>query len=153
MQILPCRLVVQGKRKMKQALAIFASGEAEGPRAAQMRYYLGLSYYKKADYDSAARHLELSLAGRVDQAGVNDVRFYLATCLEKIGQLPEHRTPVKGVLHASPVARGVRSRPGGRGDGSDCHISSKRPECEAPAPRRRRRCPTALDSGRNGPVG
>lgn len=76
--------------------------EAEGPRSAQMRYYLGLSYYKKANYDVAARQLELSLAGRVDQSGVTDVRFYLASCLENIGQLEQARTEYDKFASANP---------------------------------------------------
>ena len=66
--------------------------QAEGARAAEMRYHLGVALYKKGDPEEAASVLTLALAGRVEQAGFTDTRFYLAAALEQLGRYAEART-------------------------------------------------------------
>ena len=57
--------------------------EDEGPRAAMMRYYLGVARFKTQAYQDAVHQLELALAGRVARSGTEDARFYLASALEQ----------------------------------------------------------------------
>ena len=69
--------------ELRRALAY----EDEGPRAAQMRYYLGVALVKTGAAKEARHELELALAGRVEQAGAADARYQLATALEASGEL------------------------------------------------------------------
>lgn len=84
--------------ELRRALAY----EEEGPRAAQMRYYLGRTMLTQSDTEGALRQLELAIAGRVDQAGVVDARFYLATALEKLGRFEEARAEFDRFANANP---------------------------------------------------
>ncbi len=63
----------------------------EGERAAQMRYYLGISLSRQGSQEEAVRQLELAIAGRVEQAGIDDARFHLANTLVQFGRLEEAR--------------------------------------------------------------
>lgn len=74
--------------ELKRGLAY----QAEGARAAEMRYYLGVALYKKGEPEEAASYLSLALAGRAEQAGYSDIRFYLASALEQLGRYAEART-------------------------------------------------------------
>lgn len=74
--------------ELRRALAY----EEEGPRAAQMRYYLGVALVKTKEPDKGKRELELALAGRVEQSGAVDARFWLATALEASGDVAAART-------------------------------------------------------------
>ncbi|HWN70867.1 MAG TPA: tetratricopeptide repeat protein, partial [Haliangium sp.] len=58
--------------------------EDNGPRTAQMRYYLGVALFKQRDHEEAVRQLELAIAGRVEKI---DVRYYLAAALDGLGEL------------------------------------------------------------------
>ena len=86
--------------ELRRALAY----EQEGPRAAQMRYYLGVSQYRIGEYEDAARQLELALAGRIDQVGdiYGDARFYLAASLEALGRNEEARAAYDKFASAQP---------------------------------------------------
>src|SRR5262249_7641634 len=64
--------------ELKRALAF----EEDGPRAAQMHYYYGVSLVKQGDYQEAVRQLDLALAGGVERSVGSDARFHLATALE-----------------------------------------------------------------------
>jgi tetratricopeptide (TPR) repeat protein len=76
--------------------------EEEGPRAAQMRYYLGVAEAKTGGFEDGAHQLELALAGRVDENGVVDARFYLAYALEKLGKLGEAKAEYDKFASAQP---------------------------------------------------
>lgn len=90
--------------ELKRALGY----EEEGPRAAMMRYYLGVALVKTAkdakDAEDGAKQLELALAGRVDESGVVDARFYLATALEKLGKLDDARAEFDKFANAQPTS-------------------------------------------------
>jgi len=73
--------------------------EQEGPRAAQMRYYLGVALVKTGESEDGARQLELSLAGLVDES---DTRYYLAIAYEKLGRLDEARGEYDKFATANP---------------------------------------------------
>lgn len=84
--------------ELKRALGY----EEEGPRAAQMRYYLGVAQVKTGAAEDGAKQLELALAGRVEQSGVVDARFWLASAHEKLGRLDEARTEYDRFATANP---------------------------------------------------
>lgn len=63
----------------------------EGDRAAQMRYYLGISLSHQGSQDEAVQQLELAISGNVEQAGINDARFHLGNTLVQDGRLDEAR--------------------------------------------------------------
>jgi tetratricopeptide (TPR) repeat protein len=84
--------------ELKRALAY----EEEGPRAAQMRYYLGVALVKTKEPEKGKRELELALAGRVEQSGAVDARFWLATALEAMGDLAAARTEYDKFASAQP---------------------------------------------------
>lgn len=95
--------------ELRRALAY----EEEGPRAAQMRYYLGIALVKTGAAKDARHELELALAGRVEQAGAVDARYYLATALEALGELDAARTEYDRFASAaptSPLALGARRK-------------------------------------------
>lgn len=85
--------------ELKRALAY----EEEGPRAAQMRYYLGVALVKTREPEKGKRELELALAGRVEQSGAVDARFWLATALEAMGDLAGARTEYERFASAQPA--------------------------------------------------
>lgn len=68
---------------LKRALAY----EDDGPRAAQMRYYYGVSLAKQGDYAEASRQLELAIAGGAERTVGTDARFFLANSLEMLRQM------------------------------------------------------------------
>jgi tetratricopeptide (TPR) repeat protein len=84
--------------ELKKALAY----EEEGPRAAQMRYYLGVALVKSGEPDKARRELELALAGRVEQTGAVDARYWLAAALEAMGEVELARTEYDRFASAQP---------------------------------------------------
>jgi len=95
--------------ELRRALAY----EEEGPRAAQMRYYLGVALVKTGAAKDARHELELALAGRVEQSGNVDARYYLATALEAIGELDAARTEYDRFASAAPqssLAVGARRK-------------------------------------------
>jgi TolA-binding protein len=65
--------------------------EDNGPRTAQMRYYLGVALFKQRDHEEAVRQLELAIAGRVEKQGMSDVRYYLAAALDGLGEFDKAR--------------------------------------------------------------
>jgi tetratricopeptide (TPR) repeat protein len=85
--------------ELRRALAY----EEEGPRAAQMRYYLGVALVKTREPEKGKRELELALAGRVEQSGALDARFWLATAREAIGDLAAARTEYDRFASAQPT--------------------------------------------------
>lgn len=85
--------------ELRRALAY----EEEGPRAAQMRYYLGVALVKTKEAEKGKRELELALAGRVEQSGAVDARFWLATALEATGDLAAARTEYDRFASAQPT--------------------------------------------------
>ena len=95
--------------ELRRALAY----EEEGPRAAQMRYYLGVALVKTGAAKDARHELELALAGRVEQSGAVDARYYLASALETLGELDAARTEYDRFASAapqSPLAVGARRK-------------------------------------------
>jgi len=85
--------------ELRRALAY----EEEGPRAAQMRYYLGVALVKTKDPGKGKHELELALAGRVEQSGAVDARFWLATALEAMGDVAAARTEYERFASAQPT--------------------------------------------------
>lgn len=84
--------------ELKRALAY----EEEGPRAAQMRYFLGVALVKTGAAEDGIKQLELALAGRVDQGGVVDARFWLGNAYEKLQRFGEARTEYDRFATANP---------------------------------------------------
>jgi tetratricopeptide (TPR) repeat protein len=84
--------------ELKKALGY----EEEGPRAAQMRYYLGVAEVKTGVSDDGAHQLELALAGRVDESGVADARYWLAAAYEKLGKLTDAKAEYDKFATANP---------------------------------------------------
>jgi tetratricopeptide (TPR) repeat protein len=84
--------------QLKRALGY----EAEGPLAAQIRYYLGVALVKTNSAEDGARQLELSLAGSVDENSVIDARYYLGIAFEKLGRLDEARAEYDRFATANP---------------------------------------------------
>lgn len=84
--------------ELRKALAY----EEEGPRAAQMRYYLGVALVKTGEPEKARRELELALAGRVEQTGAADARYWLASALEGMGELDLARTEYDRFASSQP---------------------------------------------------
>jgi tetratricopeptide (TPR) repeat protein len=84
--------------ELKRALGY----EEEGPRAAQMRYFLGVAMIKTGAPADGIKQLELALAGRVEQSGVADARFWLATAFEKLQRLEEARAEYDRFATANP---------------------------------------------------
>jgi TolA-binding protein len=79
----------------KRASAAFKKAlgfEDEGPRAAQMHYYYGVSVHKQGDYAEAARQLEAALAGGAERTIGSDARYYLAGAYEQLRQFDKART-------------------------------------------------------------
>jgi TolA-binding protein len=79
----------------KRAAASFKKGltyEEEGPRAAQMRYYYGVSLHKLGDFSEASRQLELSIAGGAERTVAGDARYYLAGAYEQLRQFDKARS-------------------------------------------------------------
>ena len=74
--------------ELKRALAY----EEEGPRAAQIRYYYGVSLHKLGDYAEAQKQLELAIAGGVERTVGVDARYYLASACEALLQIDRART-------------------------------------------------------------
>ncbi|HVV82330.1 MAG TPA: tetratricopeptide repeat protein [Kofleriaceae bacterium] len=84
--------------ELRKALAY----EDEGPRAAQMRYYLGVALVKTGEAEKARHELELALAGRVEQTGAVDARYWLASALEAMGELDLARTEYERFASSQP---------------------------------------------------
>ncbi len=79
-------------KRASQALKKALSYEEEGPRAAQMHYYYGVSVHKQGDYAEAARQLELAIAGGAERSVGPDARYYLAGAYEQLRQFDRART-------------------------------------------------------------
>ncbi len=67
---------------LKRALAY----EGDGPRAAQMHYYLGVSLHKPGDSAEASPELDKAIDGGVERTVGPDARYYLASALEMLRQ-------------------------------------------------------------------
>jgi tetratricopeptide (TPR) repeat protein len=105
-----------GQAQWKRAAAAFKRAltyEADGPRAAQMRYYEGVSLHKLGDYAEAAKQLDLALAGGAERTVGPDARFYLATALEMLRQWERARDEYEKFWQnhvAHPMAQRARRR-------------------------------------------
>jgi tetratricopeptide (TPR) repeat protein len=76
-------------QQWKRAAASFKKGlsyEEAGPRAAQMRYYLGVASGKLGDYAEASRQLELAIAGGAERSVGSDARWHLGLAFEQLRQ-------------------------------------------------------------------
>lgn len=76
--------------------------EQDGPRAAQMRYYLGVALAKSGRHADAATELQRALDGRVEESGVVDARYWLAFALEKLGRADDARAEYDRFAAARP---------------------------------------------------
>ena len=76
--------------------------EDTGPRAAQMRYFLGVAQVKSGAAEEGVRQLELALAGRVDESGVVDARYWLGVGHEKLGDPAQARIEYDRFATANP---------------------------------------------------
>ncbi len=93
-------------QQWKRAAAAFKkslSYEEEGPRAAQMRYYFGVSLHKLGDFSEAGRQLELSLAGGTERTFGVDARFYLAGAYEQLRQHDKARSEYEKFASGHPM--------------------------------------------------
>jgi tetratricopeptide (TPR) repeat protein len=88
----------RASNELKKALAL----EEEGARAAQMRYYLGVSLVKQGDAQEAARQLDLALGAGAERTVGGDGRYYLASALETLRQLDRARTEYQRFADAHP---------------------------------------------------
>lgn len=77
----------------------------EGPRAAQMRHYLGVSLHRQGSHEEAVRQLELAIAGRVEEAGIADSRYHLATALMQAGRTEDARRAFEKFASSHPAHR------------------------------------------------
>jgi tetratricopeptide (TPR) repeat protein len=108
--------VLQVESALKTAQAAFKAGrypdviptleaaltlESQGPRAAQMHYYIGVSYAKGAQLEQAATHLEAALAQDVD---FEDARFHLASVLDRAGQWGKAKIEYDRFATAHPMS-------------------------------------------------
>lgn len=75
--------------------------EPQGPRAAEMHYYVGVSYAKTAVLDKATTHLEAALAGDVE---FEDARFHLASVLDRAGQWGKAKVEYDHFATAHPTS-------------------------------------------------
>jgi len=75
--------------------------EPTGARAAQMHYYVGVSYAKTAELEKAATHLEAALAGDVE---FEDARFHLASVLDRAGQWGKAKVEYDRFATAHPTS-------------------------------------------------
>ncbi len=93
------------KKQWKNAAAAFKrslSFEAEGPKAAQLRYYYGVSLHKQGDYAEAARQLEQAITGGVERTVGPDARFYLGAAFEQLRQPERARAEYERYATARP---------------------------------------------------
>lgn len=74
-----------------------------GPRAAHMRYYLGVSLFRLKDHEEAVRQLELAIAGQVEKQGVADVRYFLAAALDGLGEVDRARAEYNRFASEKPA--------------------------------------------------
>lgn len=91
--------------KLKEAIAALdrALGyEEEGPRAAHMRYLKGVAKVKTGAAEEGAQELVLAIAGRVDQSGVSDARYWLGAAYEALGRFGEARAEYDKFATAQP---------------------------------------------------
>lgn len=105
--------VMEVDAAMKAAVAAFKAGrfadvikpleaalsaEPSGSRAATIHYYLGLAY-ARTDLQSAVTHLQAAVAGDAD---ADDVRFQLASVLDRVGQYGAARAEYDRFATAHP---------------------------------------------------
>jgi tetratricopeptide (TPR) repeat protein len=82
----------QNWKRATSELKLALSYQEEGPEAAKMRYYYGVSLHKLGDYQEAAKQLDLAITGGAERAVGTDARFFLAGALEMLRQLDRART-------------------------------------------------------------
>jgi tetratricopeptide (TPR) repeat protein len=76
-------------------------GEPAGARASAMHYFLGVAYAKTAQLDKAITHLTDALAVEADH---EDVRFQLASALDRSGQYAKARVEYDRFATAHPTS-------------------------------------------------
>jgi tetratricopeptide (TPR) repeat protein len=74
-------------------------GEPDGPRAAQLRYFLGVALAKVGDLEGAISHLGAAVAADVEQ---EDARFQLASALDRSGAAARARAEYDRFATAHP---------------------------------------------------
>ncbi|HLL24570.1 MAG TPA: tetratricopeptide repeat protein [Kofleriaceae bacterium] len=74
-------------------------GEPTGARASAMRYYLGVAYAKSGQLAKAVAQLEPALVGEAEH---EDVRFQLASALDRLGQYAKARAEYDRFATAHP---------------------------------------------------
>jgi TolA-binding protein len=125
----------------KRASAAFKKAlgfEDEGPRAAQMHYYFGVSVHKQGDYAEAARQLEAALAGGAERTIGSDARYYLAGAYEQLRQFDKARTEYDRFANAhslNPWAQTARRKSLEMGQKLIAPAAAAAPPAAAPAPR------------------
>jgi TolA-binding protein len=78
--------------------------ESGGPNSAQLHYYLGVSLVKIGKPGDAIDPLEAALDARIDQAGIDDARFWLAMALEGAGKRARARREYDRVASEQPMS-------------------------------------------------
>jgi TolA-binding protein len=61
--------------------ALSYAGDADGPKAAAMRYHLGVALLKQGEYGEAQQLLDAALAAGIEKNGGPEVRYHLADTL------------------------------------------------------------------------
>jgi len=78
--------------------------ETGGPNSAQLHYYLGVSLVKVGRPGDAIDELKAALDARIDQAGIDDARFWLAMALEGAGKVAQARREYDKVASEQPLS-------------------------------------------------
>lgn len=78
---------------------------ADGERSSAMRYYLGISLSRQGSQEEAVEQLELAIAGRVEQAGIDDAQFHLANTFVQHGRLNEASAAFRAFANKHPNHR------------------------------------------------
>ncbi|MBL4636438.1 MAG: hypothetical protein JKY56_21435 [Kofleriaceae bacterium] len=77
----------------------------ESELSSQMRYYLGISLSRQGSQEEAIEQLELAIAGRVEQAGIDDAEFHLANTFVQHGRLNEASAAFRAFANKHPNHR------------------------------------------------
>ncbi len=87
--------------ELRRGLAFAEAGE----RAAQMRYYLGISLASQGSPEEAVDQLQQAIAAQVEQSGIDDARFQLANALVQTNKLEEAREAYTAFANKHPNHR------------------------------------------------
>ena len=105
-----------GERNWKQAVKEFRRSLTfvpSSPNDASLRYYYGISQMKLGNYPSAATQLKNALGANAEESVSKEIRFYLASIYEQMGQYKRAKSTYREYIKrhpATPYARAARRR-------------------------------------------